>query len=36
MITFFDSELSVSTVSEFLVNKVARNIAKAIQLFAAK
>jgi hypothetical protein len=30
------NELSVSTVSEFLVNKVARNIAKAIQLFAAK
>ncbi|CAF5109862.1 unnamed protein product, partial [Rotaria sp. Silwood1] len=28
-------ELSVSTVSEVLVNKVARNIAKAIQLFAA-
>ncbi|CAF0895279.1 unnamed protein product [Rotaria sordida] len=30
------NELSVSTVSEALVNKVARNIAKAIQLFAAK
>ncbi|CAF3433686.1 unnamed protein product [Rotaria sp. Silwood1] len=30
------NELSVSTVSEVLVNKVARNIAKAIQLFAAK
>ncbi|CAF4578051.1 unnamed protein product, partial [Rotaria sp. Silwood2] len=29
-------ELSVSTVSEALVNKVARNIGKAIQLFAAK
>ncbi|CAF3004969.1 unnamed protein product [Rotaria sp. Silwood2] len=30
------NELSVSTVSEALVNKVARNIGKAIQLFAAK
>ncbi|CAF1271196.1 unnamed protein product [Adineta steineri] len=30
------NELSVTTVSEALVNKVARNIAKAIQLFAAK
>ena len=30
------SELSVITVSEILVNKVARNIAKAIQLFSAK
>ncbi|UJR27001.1 hypothetical protein I4U23_008307 [Adineta vaga] len=30
------NELSVTTVSEALVNKVARNIAKSIQLFAAK
>ncbi|CAF4402185.1 unnamed protein product, partial [Rotaria magnacalcarata] len=29
-------ELTVSIVSEALVNKVARNIGKAIQLFAAK
>ncbi|CAF0791631.1 unnamed protein product [Adineta ricciae] len=30
------NELSVTTVSEILVDKVARNIAKSIQLFAAK